>query len=103
MAKAPSVTELVISRRAEGELRDIWRHIAAENPDAADRILLRINDKLQLLRQFPELGTRRDNIRPGARVLIEAAYLILYEHHHAEDVVEIVTVVDGRRDLSVMI
>jgi toxin ParE1/3/4 len=94
------VTELVISRRADEELREIWRYIAAENPDAADRILLKIDQKLQVLREFPDIGAQRDDIRPGARILIEGVYLILYDHRPAEDVVEVVTVVDGRRDLS---
>ena len=97
------MTELVISRRAEEELRDIWRYIAVENPDAADRILLKINEKLQILREFPDIGVQRDDIRPGARILIEAVYLILYEHRTAENVVEIVAVVDGRRDLSAVV
>jgi toxin ParE1/3/4 len=94
------VTELVISRSAEEELRDIWRYIAAENPDAADRILLKIDEKFQILREFPDIGAQRDDIRPGARVFIEGVYLILYEHRPDEDLVEVVTVVDGRRDLS---
>jgi plasmid stabilization system protein ParE len=34
-----SVTELFVSRRAEEELRQIWRYIASENPEAADRLL----------------------------------------------------------------
>jgi toxin ParE1/3/4 len=97
------VTELVISRRAEEDLRDIWRYIAAENPDAADRILLKIDQKLQMLREFPDIGTLRDDIRPGARILIEGVYIVLYEHRVAEDVVEVVAVVDGRRDLSVVV
>ena len=84
-------------------MREIWRSIAAENSDAADRILLKLDDKLQLLREFPNLGTQRDDIRPGARMLIEAVYLILYEHRTLHDVVEIVAVVDGRRDLSAIL
>jgi len=46
---AAAVAELLTTRRAEEELRQIWRYIAAENPAAADRLLLRIDDKLQLL------------------------------------------------------
>jgi len=94
------VAELFISRRAEEELRQIWRHVAAENPTAADHMLLRIDEKLQLLRDFPAIGTLRDDIRPGFRMLVEGNYLLLYEHLEAEGVVEIVAVVDGRRDLG---
>lgn len=94
------MAELLVSRRAEQELREIWGYIAGENPRAADRLLLRIDAKLQRLREFPELGPRRDEIRPGFRMLIEGNYLLLYEYDMANDVVVLVTVVDSRRDLG---
>ena len=94
------MAELFVSRRAEEDLRQIWRYIAAENPAAADRLLLRIDDKLQSLRDFPGMGTLRDDIRPGFRMLVEGNYLLLYEHDPANDFVELIGVVDGRRDLS---
>ena len=94
------MAELFVYRRAEEELRQIWRHIAAENPGAADRLLLRIDDKLQVLRDFPGMGTLRDDIRPGFRMLVEGNYLLLYEHDTANDSVELIAIVDGRRDLS---
>lgn len=64
---------------------------------------MKIDEKLQILREFPDIGARRDDIRPGARILVETVYLILYEHRPADDVVEVVAVVDGRRDLSVVV
>jgi toxin ParE1/3/4 len=94
------VAELFISRRAKEELRQLWRYIAAENPAAADRLLLRIDNKLQILRDFPDIGTMRDDIRPGFRMLVEGNYLLLYEHDAASNSVELIAVVDGRRDLS---
>lgn len=94
------MAEIVVSNRAEQELREIWRHIARESPAAADKVLLRIDAKLELLRKFPDIGTLRDDIRPGARMLVEGNYLLMYEHHKAEAIVELVSVVDGRRDLT---
>ncbi len=96
------MAELCVSRRAEEELREIWRYIAAENSAAADRLLLRIGDKLQILRDFPGVGTLRDDIRPGLRMLVEGNYLLLYEHDAANDTVELVSVIDGRRDLRTL-
>ena len=94
------VTELFVSRRSEADLQQIWRYIAAEDRGPADRLLLRIDEKLQVLRQFPEIGTLRDDIRPGLRMLVEGNYLLLYGYDVADDVVELIAVVDGRRDLS---
>lgn len=94
------MADVIVSRRAEEELREIWRWIALDSPDAADRVLLRIDAKLQALCDFPDIGTIRDDIRPGVRMLVEGNYLLLYEHHEVDGLVELVSVVDGRRDLG---
>jgi toxin ParE1/3/4 len=51
------------------------------------------------------MGVRRSDIRPSMRMLVEAPYLILYRTNPDTDegsvgAVEIVRVVDGRRDLG---
>lgn len=55
---------------------------------------------MQALRDFPDIGTIRNDLRRGARMLVEGNYLLLYEHHATNGIVELVSVVDGRRDLS---
>jgi toxin ParE1/3/4 len=69
------------------------------------RILLAISEKIELLRNHPRLGPRRSDIADGARLLIEGHFLVLYETHPDTDegpveAVEIVGIVDGRRDLT---
>ncbi len=98
---------IIYTRRAEEELRSIWRYIAEDNDNepAADRILLAIGAKIELLRNHPRLGPRRSDIADSARLLIEGHFLILYETHPDTDegpveAVEIVSIVDGRRDLT---
>jgi toxin ParE1/3/4 len=94
------VAELFLSHRAEADLREIWRYIATGNPAAADRVLLRIDEKLQILRRFPEIGPTRNDIRRGMRMLVEGNYLLLYEYDSKKDEVDLIAVVDGRRELS---
>jgi toxin ParE1/3/4 len=101
------LTLIVYTRRAEDELRAIWRYIAVDNDNepAADRILLAISKKIELLREHPRLGPRRSDIAEGARAIIERHFLVLYETHPDTDeglveTVEIVSIVDGRRDLT---
>ena len=53
------------------------------------------------------MGPRRPEIRPAARMLVDGPYLILYQTHPDTDdgqvdAVEIVRVVDGRRDLTIL-
>ena len=81
------------------QLAAIWRDIAVENEGAADRVLLRIDQRLRHLFEFPLMGPLREDIRPQARMLIEPPYLVLYDYHADVEVVEIVAIIDGRRDL----
>ncbi|GEP55133.1 type II toxin-antitoxin system RelE/ParE family toxin [Reyranella soli] len=94
------MAELFVSRRAEADLREIWRYIASDNSTAADRVLLRIDAKLQILRQFPQIGALRNDIRRGMRMLVEGNYLLLYEYDSRKDEVDLIAVIDGRRELS---
>jgi toxin ParE1/3/4 len=94
------VAELFVSRRAQADLRSVWRYIASDNPAAADRVLLHIDKRMQILRRFPEIGTLRNDIRRGMRMLVEGSYLLLYEYDSKKDEVELMAVVDGRRELS---
>jgi len=96
------MTDIVVSRRAQEDLKRIWLYIALDNDAAADRLLLALDEKIERLRTFPEIGRPRDDIRPGARVLVHGAYLVLYEHQAAADTVEIVAVVEGMRDLGTL-
>ena len=94
------MADLFVTRRAEADLRSIWRYIAYDNPAAADRILLRIDERMQTLRHFPEIGPLRNDIRRGMRMLVEGNYLLLYEYDSRKDEVDLIAVIDGRRELS---
>lgn len=97
--------ELVWRPQARHDLLEIYLSIGSNNPAAAERLYARIESRAGMLAFHPRLGPRRPEIRRSARILIEGAYLILYEIHPDEDdgpvnTVEIVRVVDGRRDLA---
>jgi len=98
--------QLLWSPQARGDLLDIYVAIGLENPDAAERLYTAIEAKAALLIAHPRLGVRRPEIQPSARILIEGSYLILYETHPDTpedgpvDAVEVVRIVDGRRDLT---
>jgi toxin ParE1/3/4 len=85
------------AHQAREDLIDIWLHIAADDPGAADRVLDRLELAATNLTGNPRMGPARADIRPGLRYLVSDTYLILYRV--AEDGVEIIRVVHGRRDL----
>jgi toxin ParE1/3/4 len=71
---------------------------------AAERLYDAIEAKCRLLIDFPRIGPRRPEIRPTTRLLVVGRYLAFYETHPDLDdgpihEVEIVRVLDGRRDL----
>lgn len=97
--------ELLWSPQALEDLMEIYVTIGLENVDAAERIYTAIEGRVDLLRGFPRMGPRRPEIAPTARMLVEGSYLVLYELHPETEEgpierVEIVRVVDGRRELS---
>ena len=99
------IAELIWSPQARKDLLDIYIVIGLDNPAAAERLYTAIEAKADALWHYPRLGPRRPDIRPAVRMLVEGPYLILFETHPDTDEgpvdrVEIVRVVDGRRDLT---
>lgn len=96
--------EVVWTRIARDEVRTIYKTIGQKNLTAADRVLARIEQRVAQLADHPRLGSRRPDIRRSTRILVAYPYLILYETVPDTDAgpisrVNIVTIVDGRRNL----
>ena len=97
--------DLVWTPLAREDLIEIYTYIGLDNLSAAERIFDAIEAKAELLVEYPRMGERRPDIRPSTRMLIEGPYLILYETHPDSDEgsineVEIVRIIDGRRNLK---
>jgi toxin ParE1/3/4 len=95
---------LVWSNQARADLLEIYTMIGLELPAAAERYFDRIEVKAGLLTSQPRMGVRRSDISPSMRMLIESPYLILYRTDPDTDdgtirAVEIIRIIDGRRDL----
>jgi toxin ParE1/3/4 len=88
------------SHKARFDLLEIWDYIAADNPAAADRQIDKIETFFDLLADFPKIGRERNDIVAGARGFTKGRYLILYRLEEARQIVQIVRVIDGMRDLQ---
>jgi toxin ParE1/3/4 len=84
--------------QAHRDLLDIWLGIAPDNQAAADRVYDRLEARVRILQQHPEIGPARPDIAPDARVLLEAPYLILYRI--LPDALQIVRVLHGARRID---
>ncbi len=86
-----------LSLQALADLQEIEDYISRDNPDAAENLLLTIDEKCQLLAQHPGIGFGRSELRPYLRSFAVGNYVIFY--HPTGDEIEIVRVLHGARDV----
>ena len=87
-----------LSRLAEQDLLDLWTYIAQDNPEAADRFVDLLVQKCDNLCDFPEIGTRRDELAPSIRSFPVGRYVIFYRV--ADPGVEVARILSSYRDLG---
>jgi toxin ParE1/3/4 len=85
------------TRKAKADVAGIWRNIALDNFDAAERWLETIDAKVRLLAEFPGLGPSRDELGVGLQSYPVGNYLIFYRRMKGG--IEIIRVLHGARDL----
>jgi len=93
--------EFRLSPEAESELDSIWIYVARESgsTDTATRVVERITERFWLLARYPYMGRRRDDdLRSGLRSLPADDYIIIHRIVE-EDVVLILHIAHGSRDL----
>ncbi|MGA2496010.1 MAG: type II toxin-antitoxin system RelE/ParE family toxin [Roseiarcus sp.] len=87
------------SPEAEADLLAIWRWGASHfSPEIADARLRDIDRAASSLTMFPEAGVARDQLVAGIRSVVVYPTVIFYRITAAA--IEIVRVVDGRRNLA---
>jgi toxin ParE1/3/4 len=97
--------KLLWTPKARADIKSIYIALARDHPQSAERYFTNFRRKAELLIQNPRLGGRHPEIFRTARMLIEAPYVILYEtvpdtESDPVHTVEIIRIVDGRRDLT---
>jgi len=69
---------IVKSPQYERDMVEIWDHIAQHNPDAADRVVMAVESMIELLGEFPGIGTPCPHLAPGLRRTLWREYLVYY-------------------------
>ena len=89
---------IIRRERALDDLAEHWSYRALELGEvSADALIDRIEKRLLLLAEYPESGTKRDELRPGLRSVALGKLVLFY--NPLRDGIELVRVLDGRRDL----
>ncbi len=93
------MADVLYTEAARSDLIELWRYYALVDEALADRILNRIDLRIQLLADQPLLGRGRPEFDlPGLRSIASRPHVIFYSVPN-EDQAVIHRVVDGRRDL----
>ncbi len=92
------MARVVLTRRAETDLDDIWLHIALENPIAADGVIDAIVDHAKTISEQPQAGRARPELAAELRSFPEGSYIVFYEP--MADGVRIIRVLHGARDVD---
>ena len=67
----PLPVDLVWSPQAREDLIEIYLYIGNENLSAAERVFKALQSRTESLAVYPRSGTRRTDIRPSTRMLVE--------------------------------
>lgn len=94
------MSQFIISQSASSDLSAIVDYFVVKNIEAGERLIQAFNQKCQQLVTFPNVGREYNNLRPGLRGLPLNGHIILYQI--IDDGIEIVRVVNGRRDLKAL-
>lgn len=89
------MARIIRSPECEEDLISIWCYIARDNPEAADKTLLELDEASEFLVTYPLAGKRRDEILPDLRSFPKNNYIIFYLPE--EDGVSIVRILHAAR------
>lgn len=81
-------------------MRDIHKYISQDNPSAAARVVKSIYDKVQILRDLPEIGYKYRTEKEGEiRILLYGHYRIAYLIR-VTDQIDVLGVFHGSLDIE---
>lgn len=91
--------KLRINPVVQEDLKDIKEYIEKDDPNAAIKVINELLEKMQLLKQFPELGQMlmyKIKINTKYRYIIVGSYLIFYLFE--DNIISVQRVLHGSRD-----
>lgn len=95
------MSEFVLHPEAVKDLEEIWDYIAAENLEAADRVLAEIYDTIKSLVPFPYIGHIRPDLTASPlRFQTVSDYVIVYAPD--EKPLAVIAILHGRRNPRVI-
>jgi plasmid stabilization system protein ParE len=94
------VAKVVWRRRAVRHLHEIHEYIREHNPSAAADYIAHLYDTCLSLAQFPEKARRYSR---KYRALAFRNHLVFYRYERRSDLLTIIAIIDGRRDIKTLV
>jgi toxin ParE1/3/4 len=88
------------SDRAREDIRLIYEYIAEDSVTAADAAFDRIFKSIKMLTKNPRAGRRRLEYGPDVRTITVHPFVVFYRLREARGDVQVLRILDGRRDLG---
>ncbi len=92
------MADILFSKFAGDDLKQIWLHISEQNQNAADKFLDELYKKFLLLAENPKIGRSHDEFIVHLRSFPHKKYVIFY--FLTENGIEIYRVLHGARDIE---
>lgn len=90
--------KVLVSPRAERDLKEAWHEIAQHDVVAADAFLDQIRETVDALTLMPRRGVARPDLLRGLRMLVLGKRLLFFRI--SGQTVQVVRVLHGARDLT---
>jgi toxin ParE1/3/4 len=84
--------------QADLDLDSIWNFIAADDVQAAERLMNRIGSVFQMLVENPLAGRERSELRKGLRSFPVGNYVVFYSL--VSNGIEVIRVMNSRQDIG---
>ena len=96
------MSRFVLTPAADQDLNDIWEYIAADNLEAADRVLSALETAFQRLADGPARGHYREDLA-DKRHRFDSVYAYLIVYRWETTPLQIIRVLHGARDVQTVI
>ncbi len=94
------MTTVFLSVGAEVDLLEITSFVSSGDEALVRKFVARFTEVLDRLAEHPEMGRRRDDLRPGLRSVSFNPYLVIYQIQN--NAVEVVRLLHGARDIEAL-
>ena len=83
---------------ASRDLEEIHDYIAEENLNAAINLMNLVEEKCQLIAQFPEMGRKREELTVALRSFSVGNYVVFYRIH--QNNIQVIRILNGACDIE---